>query len=126
MPTSTKSNRASGFDADAFLKRQEEQDRKREERNRVDSLLREYSVPWNFLDDAPPFQGLKLNSCLVRWEPENIDEFIKTHGEEFKRWKAYLSVEEPEKARRKSGKATAVRHSGITVTGKKARFCQAD
>lgn len=115
MPTSTKSKRASGFDPEAFLKRHEGQDREREERNRVDTLLREYSVPWNILDNTPPFQGLKLNSCLVRWEPENIDEFIKTHGEEFKRWKASLSVEEPEKAQRNSGKS----RSGTTVTGKK-------
>jgi len=49
--------------------------------------MNEYSLPWNIDDDKPPFPGMELNPCAVRWEPANLEEFIRKHGEEFKRFK---------------------------------------
>lgn len=83
MAKSTKSSKASGFDADKFLQDIEEKERQ-QDRN---ALIIEYSLPWNIIDNTPPFPGMKLNPCLVRWEPENIEEFIRQHGEDFNRLK---------------------------------------
>lgn len=78
-----KSTKTSGFDVDKFLQDEDEKTRQ-QERN---ALIIEYSIPWNIINNDPPFPGMKLNSCLVRWEPENVEEFIREHGEEVKRFK---------------------------------------
>lgn len=53
--------------------------------SRTSALMREYSLPYDFTDPTPPFPDMKINIGLVRWEPKNLDEFIREHGEEFKR-----------------------------------------
>ena len=90
MAKSTKPSKASDFDADKFLQIQDEKERQ-QERN---ALIIEYSIPWNIIDNAPPFPGMKLNPCLVRWEPENVEDFIREHGEEVKRLTAERKAEE--------------------------------
>lgn len=64
-------------------KASEEQQKRREQ----EPLYKEYSLPWSHTDVESPFPGLKLNGCNFRWEPENLEEFIREHGEEFKRFK---------------------------------------
>lgn len=81
MAKSTKASNRFGFDADKFLQDRDEKERQ-QERN---SLIIEYSLPWNIIDNDPPFPGMKLNPCLVRWEPENVEEFIREYGEEVKK-----------------------------------------
>lgn len=50
--------------------------------------MKEYSIPWNYEKKSnPPFPGMELNPCNVRWEPVNLEEFIREHGEEFKKFK---------------------------------------
>ena len=95
MAKSTKASNRSGFDADKFLQDRDEKERQ-QERN---SLIIEYSLPWNIIDNDPPFPGMKLNPCLVRWEPENVEEFIREHGEEVKKLAAERK-EEQETARK--------------------------
>ncbi|MDE6268028.1 MAG: DUF3408 domain-containing protein [Muribaculaceae bacterium] len=56
-----------------------------ERSSQTSALMREYSLPYDFTDPTPPFPDMKVNICLVRWEPKNLDEFILKHGEEFKR-----------------------------------------
>lgn len=62
----------------------EEQSRKEKEaeQNR-EATLKEYSIPWNKKDEEPPLPGMRLNVWLCRWEPEDIEKFIREHGEEF-------------------------------------------
>lgn len=96
MAKSTKSSKASGFDADKFLAELEEQSRKEKEaEQKREALLKEYSIPWNMKDEEPPLSGMRLNAWLCRWEPENIDRFIREHGEECKRIIAKLNADEP-------------------------------
>lgn len=96
MAKSTKSSKASGFDADKFLAELEEQSRKEKEaEQKREALLKEYSIPWNMKDEEPPLSGMRLNAWLCRWEPENIDRFIREHGEECKRIIAELNADEP-------------------------------
>lgn len=96
MAKSTKSSKASDFDADKFLAELEEQSRKEKEaEQKREALLKEYSIPWNMKDENPPLPGMRLNAWLCRWEPENIERFIREHGEECKRIIAKLNADEP-------------------------------
>ncbi len=49
--------------------------------SKISALMREYSLPYDFTDPTPPFPDMKINIGLVRWEPKNLDEFIREHGE---------------------------------------------
>lgn len=87
--TASKSeSRANKFDAEKFLRQGEEKSKAEAERHRkIEALMKEYSLPWNVGDNKVPFPGLALNPCAVRWEPVNLEEFIREHGEEFKKFK---------------------------------------
>lgn len=88
MAKSTKSSKASDFDADKFLAEMEEQSRKEKEAaQKKEALIKEYSIQWNMNDENPPLPGMRLNAWRCRWEPENLDIFIREHGEDFKRFK---------------------------------------
>lgn len=52
------------------------------------ALMREYSVPYDFSSTTPPFPGMVLNTCFMRWEPENLEEFIREQGEAVRKYKA--------------------------------------
>lgn len=96
MAKSTKSSKVSDFDADKFLAELKEQSRKEKEaEQKREALLKEYSIPWNMKDEEPPLPGMRLNAWLCRWEPENIEKFIREHGEECKRIIAKLNADEP-------------------------------
>lgn len=103
-----KSTKTSGFDVDKFLQDEDEKARQ-QERN---ALIIEYSIPWNIIDNDPPFPGMKLNSCLVRWEPENVEEFIREHGKEVKRMMA-----EREAGRQAFNAKTERKSRGSKTTG---------
>lgn len=76
------------FDAEEFLRQEEENSKaEAEQLRRTEMLMNEYSLPWNVDDGKPPFPGMELNPCAVRWEPANLEEFIREHGEEFKKFK---------------------------------------
>ena len=76
------------FDAEEFLRQEEEISKaEAEQLRRTEVLMNEYSLPWNIDDGKPPFPGMELNPCAVRWEPANLEEFIHKHSEEFKRFK---------------------------------------
>ena len=96
MAKSTKSPKASGFDADKFLAELEEQSRREKEaEQKREALLKEYSIPWNMKDEEPQLPDMRLNAWLCRWEPVNIEKFIREHGEECKRIIAKLNADEP-------------------------------
>lgn len=96
MAKSTKASKTSDFDADKFLAELEEQSRKEKEaEQKREALLKEYSIRWNMKDDNPPLPGMRLNAWLCRWEPVNIEKFIREHGEECKRIIAELNADEP-------------------------------
>lgn len=62
----------------------EEQSRKEKEaEQKREAILKEYSIPWNMKDEEPPLPGMRLNVLLCRWEAEDIEKFIREHGEEF-------------------------------------------
>lgn len=66
----------------------EEQSRKEKEAaQKKEALIKEYSIQWNMNDENPPLPGMRLNAWRCRWEPENLDIFIREHGEDFKRFK---------------------------------------
>ena len=46
-------------------------------------------------DENPLLPGMRLNAWLCRWEPENIERFIREHGEECKRIIAKLNADVP-------------------------------
>lgn len=52
------------------------------------ALMREYSIPYDFSRTTPPFPGMVLNTCFMRWEPENLEEFIREQGEAVRKYKA--------------------------------------
>lgn len=81
-------SRANIFDSEKFLRQEAEISKAEAEnhRKRV-ALMKEYSIPWNYEKGNPPFPGMELNPCNVRWEPVNLEEFIREHGEEFKKFK---------------------------------------
>lgn len=96
MAKSTKSPKASDFDADKFLAELEEQSRREKEaEQKREALLKEYSIPWNMKDEEPPLSDMRLNAWLCRWEPVNIEKFIREHGEECKKIIAKLNADEP-------------------------------
>ncbi len=81
-------SRAKTFDSDKFLRQREENAKaEAEKRRKTESLMMEYSIHWNYESRKPPFPGMELNPCNVRWEPINLEEFIREHGEEFKKFK---------------------------------------
>ncbi len=107
MAKSTKSTKASGFDPDKYLEELEEQSRREKEAaKKLEATLKEYSLPWDFKSKTPPFPGMILNPCFVRWEPENVEEFIREHGEEFKKFKnAGLTNQSGKQSSEKSSKS---------------------
>lgn len=107
MAKSTKPTKASGFDADKYLEELEEQSRREKEAaKKLEATLKEYSLPWDFKSKTPPFPGMILNPCFVRWEPENVEEFIREHGEEFKKFKnAGLTNQSGKQSSEKSSKS---------------------
>ena len=116
MATSTKSTKASGFDADKFLEEMEEQSRKEKEaKQKKEARIKEYSIPWNFTHEEPPLPEMKLNAWRYRWEPENLEEFIPKHGEECKRIIAEINAEK----QRHLDTVPDMRRPGYSVTGKK-------
>lgn len=117
MAKSTKASNRSGFDADKFLQDRDEKERQ-QERN---SLIIEYSLPWNIIDNDPPFPGMKLNPCLVRWEPENVEEFIREHGEEVKRLAAERKEEQETARKAYFANATKRRKSRGTSESKSSK-----
>lgn len=63
MAKSTKSSKASDFDADKFLAEMEEQSRKEKEAaQKKEALIKEYSIQWNMNDENPPLPGMRLNA----------------------------------------------------------------
>lgn len=117
MAKSTKASNRSGFDADKFLQDRDEKERQ-QERN---SLIIEYSLPWNIIDNDPPFPGMKLNPCLVRWEPENVEEFIREHGEEVKKLAAERKEEQETARKTYFANATKRRQSRGTSDSKSSK-----
>lgn len=116
MAKSTKSTKASGFDADKFLDELEEQSRREKEaKQKKEARIKEYSIPWNLKDEEPPLPEMKLNAWRYRWEPENLEEFIPKHGEECKRIIAEINAEK----QRHLDTVPDVRRPGYSVTGKK-------
>lgn len=118
MAKSTKSTKASGFDADKFLEELQEESRKEKEAaQKKEARIKEYSIPWNMTDKdkEPPLPGMKLNTWRFRWEPENLEEFITKYGEECKRIIAEINAEK----KRRLDTIPNVRRPGYSVTGKK-------
>ena len=88
MAKSTKSSKASDFDADKLIAEMQEQSRREKEaEQKREALLQEYSIRWNMKVEEPPFPEMTLNAWRCRWEPENLDRFIREHGEDFRRFK---------------------------------------
>lgn len=84
MAKSTKSSKASDFDVDKLIAEMEEQSRKEKEaEQKREAILKEYSIPWNRKDEEPPLPDMRLNVWLCRWEPDDIEKFIREHGEDF-------------------------------------------
>lgn len=66
----------------------QEQSRKEKEAERKrEALIKEYSLQCNSFDEEPPFPGMELNAWRSRWEPVNVEEFIRLHGEDFNKLK---------------------------------------
>jgi len=81
-------SRANKFDAEKFLRQGAEKSKaEAERRKKEEAVIKEYSIPWDYQSKTSPFPGLILNPGSVRWEPANLEEFIREHGEEFKRFK---------------------------------------
>lgn len=77
------------FDPEKYFQEElEKSQAEKERRISLEARFKEYSLPWDFKSKTPPFPGMVLNSCFVRWEPENIEDFIREHGEEFKKYKS--------------------------------------
>ena len=81
-------SKSKSFDSEKFLRQGAENSKVEAENRRMRmALMNEYSLPWNYENGNPPFPGMELNPCNVRWEPVNLEEFIREHGEEFKQFK---------------------------------------
>lgn len=81
-------SKSKSFDSEKFLRQGAENSKaEAEKRRKRVALMSEYSLPWNYENGNPPFPGMELNPCNVRWEPVNLEEFIREHGEEFKQFK---------------------------------------
>ena len=116
MAKSTKSTKASGFDADKYLEELEEEPRKEKEAaKKKEARIMEYSIPWNMTDREPPLPEMKLNAWRFRWEPENLEEFIPKYGEDCKRIIAEINAEK----KRRLDTIPDVRRPGYSVTGNK-------
>ena len=116
MAKSTKSTRASGFDADKYLEELEDESRKEKEASKKkEARIMEYSIPWNMTDREPPLPEMKLNAWRFRWEPENLEEFIPKYGENCKRIIAEINAEK----KRRLDTIPDVRRPGYSVPGKK-------
>lgn len=116
MAKSTKSTKASGFDADKYLEELEVESRKEKEASKKkEARIMEYSIPWNMTDREPPLPEMKLNAWRFRWEPENLEEFIPKYGEDCKRIIAEINAEK----KRRLDMIPDVRRPGYSVTGKK-------
>lgn len=77
------------FDPEKYFQEElEKSQAEKERRISLEARFKEYSLPWDFKSKTPPFPGMVLNPCFVRWEPENIEDFIREHGEEFKKYKS--------------------------------------
>lgn len=77
------------FDPEKYFQEElEKSQAEKERRLELEATLKEYSLPWDFKSKTSPFSGMVLNPCFVRWEPENIEDFIREHGEEFKKFKS--------------------------------------
>ena len=116
MAKSTKSTKASGFDADKYLEELEDESRKEKEASKKkEARIMEYSIPWNMTDREPPLPEMKLNAWRFRWEPENLEEFIPKYGENCKRIIAEINAEK----KRRLDTIPDVRRPGYSVPGKK-------
>lgn len=116
MAKSTKSTKASGFDADKYLEELEEESRKEKEAaKKKEARIMEYSIPWNMTDREPPLPEMKLNAWRFRWEPENLEEFIPKYGKDCKRIIAEINAEK----KRRLDTIPDVRRPGYSVTGNK-------
>ena len=81
-------SRANKFDAEKFLRQGAEKSKaEAERRKKEEAVIKEYSITWDYQSKTSPFPRLILNPGSVRWEPANLEEFIREHGEEFKRLK---------------------------------------
>ena len=50
------------FDAEEFLRQEEENSKaEAEQLRRTEILMNEYSLPWNINDGKPPFPGMEIN-----------------------------------------------------------------
>lgn len=77
------------FDPEKYFQEElEKSQAEKERRISLEARFKEYSLPWDFKSKTPPFPGMVLNPCFVRWELENIEDFIREHGEEFKKYKS--------------------------------------
>ena len=93
----------------------EEQSRKEKEaEQKREAILKEYSIPWNKKDEEPPLPGMRLNVWLCRWEPEDIEKFIREHGEEVKRIAAEHEAEQVTARKTHLANATTRRQSCST------------
>ncbi len=64
---------------------------------------------------------MKLNPCLVRWEPENVEEFIREHGEEVKKLAAERKEEQETARKAYFANATKRRKSRGTSDSKSSK-----
>ena len=64
---------------------------------------------------------MKLNPCLVRWEPENVEEFIREHGEEVKKLAAERKEEQETAHKAYFANATKRRKSRGTSDSKSSK-----
>ena len=81
-------SRAMSFDPENFLRQGAEKSKaEAERRKKEEAVIKEYSITWDYQSKTSPFPRLILNPGSVRWEPANLEEFIREHGEEFKRLK---------------------------------------
>ena len=89
----------------------------KERRLELEATLKEYSLPWDFKSKTSPFPGMVLNPCFVRWEPENIEDFIREHGEEFMKFKSdRLTNQSGKQSSEKSPKSDSGQSSIMTKT----------
>lgn len=98
-----------------FQEKLEKSQAEKERRFKLETTLKEYSLPWDFKSKTPPFPGMILNPCFVRWEPENVEEFIREHGEEFKKFKnAGLTNQSGKQSSEKSPKSDSEQSTIMT------------
>lgn len=110
-------SRANKFDSEKFLRQEAEISKAEAEKHRKRvAHMKEYSLPWNYEKGNPPFPGMELNPCNVRWEPVNLEEFIREYGEEFKKFKIAMLTNQSgnrdsDQSEPQRGKASGTRKS---------------